>query len=165
MQFKVLSRNDAIKYAQETTKNSILISISDKKESSPIEFLFLTKNNLHIQDVALLHFDDEEAPHENAMKLEDAYRIIHFVNDNINKNIDEIIVHCGAGISRSAGVAAGLMKILTANDDAIFNNPRFCPNATCYKLMLSAFYGSYDIDEIDKKFKHSLEIWLKEQDL
>lgn len=165
MKFTVLSRNDAIKYSKDIKNDCIIISISDCNECIPKEL----ENNFHnskgrIKGLLTLFFDDVEAPDKDAMNIEHAKNIIEFVNKYVDE-INEIIVHCGAGISRSAGVAAGLMKIINGNDFEIFNNGKFCPNATCYKNILTCYYGSYNEKEIEEKFKGNIERWLREQDL
>ena len=52
--------------------------------------------------------------------------LIYFV-DNIN--CDELIIHCYAGISRSAAVAAAISEYLKINlGSGIFNSLRACMN-------------------------------------
>ena len=53
--------------------------------------------------------------------------------------VDTIIVHCNAGISRSSGVCAAIMKAMTGDDSLIFENPKYLPNTTCYKVVLEEF--------------------------
>ena len=48
-------------------------------------------------------------------------------------------MHCEAGQSRSAGVAAAIMKYLYNNDTDIFNNRYYKPNMLCYRKVLNAF--------------------------
>jgi len=49
--------------------------------------------------------------------------------------IEELYVHCDAGISRSAGVAAALSKIFLGSDEEFFKAP-YQPNRLIYKLIL-----------------------------
>ena len=69
---------------------------------------------------------------------EDAKNIVSFVKKWYNK-VDTIIVHCNAGISRSSGVCAAIMKGMTGDDSQIFDNPKYVPNTTCYKVVLEEF--------------------------
>lgn len=57
------------------------------------------------KDVLKLKFDDVDrlAYHTQRFSLEDAQEIILFMEEN--KDIETVIVHCMAGISRSAAVA------------------------------------------------------------
>ena len=71
------------------------------------------------------------------IQKEDAEKIAAFVM--INKhNGRRFIVQCDAGISRSAGVAAALMKYFNGDDSPIFDNPQYCPNMRCYRMVLEA---------------------------
>ena len=47
-----------------------------------------------------------------------------------------VIVHCDAGISRSSGVAAAILKAKTGDDSQIFNSPKYRPNMRCYRIIL-----------------------------
>ena len=48
--------------------------------------------------------------------------------------IEWIIVHCEAGVSRSAGAVAALSKLLNGDDSYFFKH--FLPNTLVYKLIL-----------------------------
>lgn len=52
-------------------------------------------------------------------------------------NIEAIVVHCDAGASRSAAVAAALAKVLSG-DDRDFSRGRYEPNARVYEMLLAA---------------------------
>lgn len=88
-----------------------------------------------------LHFEDfdTELPGWSIQPIqkEDAEKIAAFVM--INKhNGRRFIVQCDAGVSRSAGVAAALMKYFNGDDSPIFDNPQYCPNMRCYRMVLEA---------------------------
>lgn len=53
----------------------------------------------------------------------------------------DVIVHCDAGISRSAGVAAAILKHTTGDDSSIFENGLYDPNLWCYQKTLAALRG------------------------
>ena len=159
MIFQVMSRNCAIKYSYNIDMPTIIISINDI-ESSPAHFA----KNSNIIDILTLFFNDEDYPGKNAITIEDANKIIHFVNKYMDK-VEQVIVHCEAGVSRSAGVCAALLKILDGDDNAIFNNGKYCPNMTCYRTVLNAYFDNVDEDEIKEKELRSITNWRKEQDL
>lgn len=69
----------------------------------------------------------------------DARKIVDFVNDFWGKT-DRFIVHCDAGVSRSAGVMAAILKYKTGDDSEVFNSKMYCPNMWCYRLVLNEFY-------------------------
>ena len=54
-------------------------------------------------------------------------------------SIEQIIVHCDMGISRSAGVAGAIAKYLNNDDNKFFMAP-YTPNMTCYHKVLFALY-------------------------
>ena len=86
-----------------------------------------------------IDFDDfDDKKRINAMTAEHAENIKNFVL-SLPKEIQELIVCCPAGISRSPAVAAGILKGLGYSDMHIWRNPRYSPNRLCYKLMLKAF--------------------------
>ncbi|MBR1496099.1 MAG: metallophosphoesterase [Oscillospiraceae bacterium] len=51
---------------------------------------------------------------------------------------ETLIVHCDAGISRSAGVAAAIGKCCNGDDRAFFRGGRYCPNMWCYRKTMAA---------------------------
>ena len=51
---------------------------------------------------------------------------------------DTLVVHCGAGYSRSAAVAAAINEYLNLGYE-IFSDKNFCPNITVYSCCLKEF--------------------------
>ena len=47
-----------------------------------------------------------------------------------------LVVACDGGVSRSAGIGAGILAAMRADDSAIFAQK--CPNATCRRLVVEA---------------------------
>lgn len=88
--------------------------------------------------VLKLKFDDVESNEPDCISADDAACIVHFIN-RIKDKTDRVIVHCEAGVSRSAGVAAAIMKFINMDDSIIFNDDKFRPNMTCYEKVLNAF--------------------------
>jgi len=54
-----------------------------------------------------------------------------------------IVIHCAAGKSRSAAVAAALHLVLNGSDKPIFGNPRYRPNMLVYRHVLNAWHEKY----------------------
>jgi len=79
---------------------------------------------------------DAEYFKKNLMTKEIAQQIHAFVHATLKNHPDlpMIICHCEAGISRSAGVAAALSKLLTGDDEFYFK--RYRPNSVVYKHVL-----------------------------
>lgn len=102
--------------------------------------------NESIIDILYLFFDDIDHDAPTAMTAEQAKEIADFVN-KYKDDVEQIIVHCDAGMSRSARCAAAIMKYLFGNNESIFNSKKYAPNLHCYSLTLNAFYdfgGAHD---------------------
>ncbi len=150
MQIEAINRTQAeqIIFSDDT----LIISISNINQPIP---------KINANNILFLNFDDEEKPNLNAMTELDAKKIVDTVKlykDKINK----IIVHCGAGVSRSAGVAAALGGWLNGDDGFIFNNFQYCPNFTCYRRVLNEALGSIDEKGLEELFAQNIKGWSKE---
>lgn len=128
-------------------ESSILISIAAKED--PSADVKCTEEN-NIRDILFLKFNDTDNPDEENGHIvdADAEQIKDFVNRYLNTNIDTIIVNCGAGQSRSAGVAAAIMMHLTGSNREIFDDKKYTPNKLCYRTVLKAFEGEVDYASI-----------------
>ena len=87
-----------------------------------------------IESILRLQFNDSDG--DDGITYDDAKAIAEFVKTECIYN--RLIVHCGAGRSRSAGVAAAILKYLYNDDRQIFNNKRYGPNMRCYRYVLEA---------------------------
>lgn len=160
MQFQVLSRENARRHSYVSDiERCVIISINGTDET-----LNQFNQNPAIKDVCYLVFDDVEGDERNCMTRADADKIIGFVNEHVD-DVDEIVVHCGAGKSRSAGTCAALMMILNGDDSAVFDNPYFTPNMHCYRLVMEAYFGYYDKEAADEKLRRNIILWRKAEGL
>ena len=157
---RILNRKEAKKFSYESHDfKTAIISITDTDKADVI----FEKNEINgIRAVLRLKFDDVERDYKNehCITKEDAENIVKFVNKNKNK-VDKFIVHCEAGVSRSAGVGAAIMKALNGDDWDVFKNPLKCPNMKCYRTVLNAFIdaGYFDEDPMEEiKFKEETNI-------
>ena len=67
----------------------------------------------------------------------DAFSILNFVRTALMyTNVEAIVCHCDAGISRSSATAAALSKILNGDDFAMFQKP-YVPNMLVYRTLLT----------------------------
>lgn len=138
---EVMNRNNAKRYSfQNHDIKSVIVSITDPDR--PIN-LFERNSGNGIVNVLRLQFEDVCGNSPNAITENDAQRIVEFVDKYVD-NVDKVIVHCEAGQSRSAGVAAAILKYFTGDDTQIYDNPQYTPNSTCYTKVLQAFFKHSD---------------------
>lgn len=134
MDIVVKSKKDMEEYAlQEHNKTSIVISIASKNNSkADIKSDCINK----IKEIQFIQFDDTDSM--GGIEKIDASKIKRFLLKHIgDAGLDLVIVQCEAGQSRSAGIAAALMKYFWNDDTAIFNNHKYTPNMLCYRTMLN----------------------------
>ena len=70
---------------------------------------------------------------EAPMTREDAQAILAFVREHLDQ-VGLIVCQCEAGVSRSAGIAAALSRILQGDDSYFFAN--YWPNQWVYRAIL-----------------------------
>lgn len=114
---------------------SILISISDFGNIRPncdggyTDRLFMFFDDTDGQDITL-----------RTISKEDADKIVDFVQHYVyGDEIDSVVVHCNAGVSRSAGCAAALAKIFIGDDTPVIRNKPLY-NRKVYTEVLNAFF-------------------------
>ena len=85
----------------------------------------------------LLEIQKMKKEHGSGLFTDDhAKQILDFVNE-LRGKIEALICHCEAGISRSAGMAAAIERILTGSDERVFNNIKYIPNMFVYRKILN----------------------------
>lgn len=119
-------------------KDTAIISICDTNGSMVHWFKDQHHNVLNID------FDDNEHPIPGApiyaMTEAQAKKIVDFYEKNIN--VDNFIVHCAAGISRSAAVATCFMDFLHMHNiqgHTLHKNFSYCPNSHVERLIHREF--------------------------
>jgi predicted protein tyrosine phosphatase len=114
-----------------------IISINDNNSKMP------NIKRHQLKGLITLFFDDVERDEYKyfAISKNQSAAIVNFVNKFWN-NVELLIVHCEAGISRSSGVAAAILKYKTGDDSFIFENKSYVPNMKCYRMILDEFYNN-----------------------
>lgn len=137
---RVTSRVGVRTLLKDLTESTIVISIHDPNKPPEVTAKSV-QYTPHLCGVLTLSFWDELADEHGCMTWEQADEVLQFLAIYA-PFVRNIIVHCEAGISRSAGVAAAISKILTGNDDPFFDyfHNRYVPNMTCYKRILERYY-------------------------
>lgn len=141
----VRSRKDMEKISKSISNPSIIISIRDPDKKKAY---FATNSN--IVEVKYFAFDDWDVVDNTDNQLisdVQAKNIAEFVSkyNNMEESFD-LYINCEAGISRSAGVAAAISKVLTDDDNAFFRMYR--PNMLVYRKIYNAM-----INELNQKRK------------
>lgn len=144
MEIIVKSQHDAEVYSmEEHSESSVIISIASCH--MPSAMIIPCRLN-GIKDVLFLNFNDTDCKDltSGCINDEDAENIKEFIQKYVgDDSVDLIIVHCEAGRSRSAGVAAALMKYLWNDDSEIFDSSRYNPNMLCYRTVLNKLMEDY----------------------
>jgi len=124
----VLSKSEATRF--QCDKPWACISIGVEKGDWP------KINKVQQVDLLQLFFYDTEFKREDVKCIgqEDADLILDFMQKNWD-NVEYIMVHCLAGMSRSPGVAAAISRIKYGNDDFYFKN--YLPNTMVYRTILN----------------------------
>ena len=135
MIIKIMSQYNALRYSSETNKKILMISIVGGKDSS------LVFKGDGIVDVFRMFFEDIERPigKYKVPSREDFNGLKEFLDKNIS-SVDEIVVHCHAGVSRSAACASAIARYVGIDDSFIWSSNDYMPNRLVFK---------YAIDELD----------------
>ena len=132
-EIRIMSRNEAKRFsAHKNTPESAIISIYSSGDI-PCRFL----SNERIKAVGRWCIDD--LTDERGMTVEQAKQIAAFVKRN--QGIHTFVVHCDAGISRSAGIAAAISQWEFGDNSWVFESPLYIPNMLCYNRMIKALYN------------------------
>lgn len=145
----------AIEAIEPPTESHVVISINCPGEP-PAN---IRKNHSQLDRVNLFFWDIDQIPEsgvvhdygsdtafsgiidEDLCQLRDAQTIIDMIE--AHPEVDQILVHCTAGRSRSAAVAAALHKILNGSDEPIFGNAYYRPNMRVYRMILEEWYNRH----------------------
>lgn len=133
----------------------IILSISDVSAPHPT-----FADNSNILDICYMFFDDEETENMGGMTRNDANDICRFIEQWQDEDVS-LFVHCGAGVSRSAGCAAAIMLWQWGDDSSIFCDGYYSPNMHCYRYVLDAVDLDYDDIQLAKKEREQYELWIQ----
>lgn len=139
---KIMGKLEATTFsAGNLEKECVIISINDTHYDTVIY------DNPKIKSVLKVWFDDihsKEHEDEDLVLMTDfqARQIKEFI-DLWKDQVDEIIFHCTAGISRSGAIGTSCARYLNGCDNYLWATGRYMPNRHVYKLMCEAFGLEY----------------------
>lgn len=141
MEFVILNKSKAQRLSyNDFSLDKVIISIRTPGD----EKAKFNNDNETIKDILYLEFYDISYNSQEIFKGyapmsdEDAIQIRDFVLKWKDK-VDTLWVHCDAGISRSAGVAAAILESFGKDNSYIFGSKMYFPNLLCYHKTLNAF--------------------------
>lgn len=144
MYINVLSREKAVKLSYSCKEDIVIISISTPLDARP-KFC----DNPHIKGIFRMSFYDVmegDAQDYEPPKESDFVGLKRFIDENKEK-IDGIIVHCDAGISRSAGCAMAVADYVGCENIVRTQGGHFRPNFTVYDCTRKELGIYYDYAE------------------
>ena len=147
---EIMSQHEVlIKTNNGSLTDAIVISINCPENTTEL-------NKDKVVDLLSLYFHDieeelEELDNEKLIpiSIEDTIKIKNFIVQN--KEIKRIVVHCTAGVSRSAGIACALAIFLNGDDFYIRNTNKYMPNNRCFYFLLETLGIELDISEKQKR--------------
>ena len=132
MKILVMSRDQARFF--EHTEPYAIIGISDSY-STDIEYI----DSPNLVGKLMIRFDDIMKPVKGKILFKDnTARMIWDFIEEIYNNIDLLMVHCNAGVSRSTAIAAAISKAYNGYCTKYFY--WYCPNQYVYKKMMANLY-------------------------
>lgn len=135
MKITVMSRLKAIEHSIKSGINKCVIISINSLENDSTYFYFNDK----IIDILPLYFNDIERDYGESLapRPKDLAGLKDFI-DKYKQEVEEIIVHCAAGISRSSAVAAAICQYLDLDEEnIIWANHQYIPNKLVYKLTIA----------------------------
>lgn len=138
MRIEIMSQMRAVAEAKRLTEKTAIVSITAPGQP-PVRF----EENAFILGIFRMCFWDIASPipghgEMKCPKQQDFDGLREFTDSMVREEVQVFLVHCAAGISRSAGVAAALNEYLGLHEE-IFGNPDYFPNRLVYKLALNEF--------------------------
>jgi predicted protein tyrosine phosphatase len=140
MKLQVFNREAFENY--KTNEPHISISITNPN-SEPAKFINEKTSLLDKLELQFFDLDKDTGvfPYSRFIFTQsNARKILDFVIKYENK-VKTILVHCEAGISRSAGIAGALSLIYNDDDEEFFN--MYIPNRLVYRTILEVYYNEF----------------------
>ncbi|MGZ3530465.1 MAG: hypothetical protein ACXVAR_03095 [Vulcanimicrobiaceae bacterium] len=122
MKISIMSRVQAERYRPDGRAAIISITDADPFGSRPAGFEADWYAMVHREQFDDIHDDGD--PYFTAISWVQAERIAAFIQCAHESEIDELVIHCEAGISRSAGIAVAACSIIGIDDEFCYEGER-----------------------------------------
>lgn len=146
MNIRVMSKNEALMYTNlKYIKPCAIISINCLNDTAPA-----FRDNDNVKAILKLYFNDINRPYKDLEPRQEQLKGLKEFVDTIKENeeIEELIIHCTAGISRSAAVAAAICQYLNLDElEIIWNNHQYVPNTLVYELAIKELGLTWDANK------------------
>jgi predicted protein tyrosine phosphatase len=152
---RIMSRGEALAHSYKVeTPKYILISINCPGEQSPQFYESTNPEYVRKIDSIRLEFNDVDREFKGLEpKQKDFIGLKDFIDKYKNSDeVEEIIVHCHAGVSRSSATAIAIAKYLDNNSfiEEVLNSSLYSPNELVYRLALNEFGIEINEEEIQR---------------
>lgn len=149
----IKSIDEAIAYSYSKLDRKIaIVSITCLDDDLPN---FNDKNE-NILGILELHFNDIERQYgDYKIPVKEDFKELKGFIDKYKNKVDEIVVHCHAGISRSSATASAICKYLNIDDGFIWDSFMYHPNRLVLKLALEELGVSINDNDIEKLYERN----------
>lgn len=156
MKVKIMSESDAILHTYKTNiQPCIIVSITGETDYVPNFNIGSSLENTEskVKDIFSMHFEDidYEITGYKEPRKEDFEGLKEFI-DKYECEVEEIIVHCHAGISRSSACGAAICDYLKVDSNFIWKSGKYIPNRLVYKLAKEEFDIITSKEEFEELF-------------
>ncbi len=156
---KIVPRREIHAYEVSGTAAIIAITSPDVKQIT-----LTAKHSRDLKGVLYCSFydsRDSRTPNDPKQFITEktAEKIAKFVIKMSHK-AKTLIIESDYGLSRSAGVLAGIYTAFDMNGKELFLSGDYCPDALCYTRVLDAFGIAYDENVVNDLDAYSQEQWL-----
>jgi predicted protein tyrosine phosphatase len=152
---RIMSRNEALAHSYKVEiPKYILISINCPDERAPQFYECTNPEYIRRIDLLRLNFNDIDREFKGLEpKSKNFIGLKEFIDKYKDDNeVEEIIVHCHAGISRSSAMALAIATYLNMDDflNTTLNDSSYKPNKLVYELALNELGINISKDKINE---------------
>lgn len=148
MEIKIMSQQEAQNWSYDQWMGvALLVSIIGTNTTPPSFY-----NNPRIVEKISLAFDDVTTVSDNQTLLSEnqCHQIRDFVLEHA-EDVESIVIHCLAGVSRGAAIAFAICRLLEIDDMWIWNSNCYKPNSYCVEKLNQTLNLGLTSEEINQR--------------